>query len=117
MNRDISLKPEVRCVEKFMQTMQAHPFTDSLLVRHISPQWLQENEIDPKDARVNTYDPEGFTVQKIDPVTGEVVVVIWGEDRKWQHRLLFQTTDDDLYIVPGKLDGKKVTPWTRVIDD
>ncbi len=117
MNRDISQEPEVRCVTSFMNTMQAHPFTDSLLVLYISPEWLKENELEPKDAMVNAYDPEGFTVKEIDSDTGEVVVVIWGEDHKWQHRLFFKTTDDGQYILPSGLDGKKITPWMNVVDN
>ncbi len=107
---------KVQCVESFMQTMQAHPFTDSLLVRHISPEWLERNQLDPQDVSVNTYDPEGFTVQATDPDTGAVVVIIWGEGHKWQHRLLFKTTDDGRYILPERFEDKKITPWIKATD-
>jgi len=80
----------------------------------ISPEWLEENDIDIDDYQVNSYSPEDYEITK---VKGSKVVaeIIFSDGDA--HRLTFKVSKEKgkYYIVPGEADDDGwIHPWQKV---
>lgn len=83
----------------------------------ILPSYVELYNVSGSDYKVNSYSPVGFSLEK-STNNGLVVAKIWGQDRKWVHRLTFLVAiaNGKVYFVPGKEPGsyKYIDPWYKV---
>ncbi|MEO0082226.1 MAG: hypothetical protein ABIL25_08045 [candidate division WOR-3 bacterium] len=108
----IETKPEQKVVERFLRRMIDDD--EEGMKKLISPQWIEENDIDLNDYRVNAYSPQDFEITKVKgtKVTAEI---IFGDGDA--HRLEFRVRKENgkYYIVPGLYDEDNwIHPWTDV---
>lgn len=109
-------------VEKVLDNMVNS--TSMSVSTYISPAYLKAHQVSASDYNINTYSPNGFSVDE-NKGNGVVVARIWGSNRTWVHRLTFIVTYENgsYYFMPGRAPSsyKYVDPWyiveTNVKDD
>ncbi len=104
--------PEKRVVEKFIKQMMDDD--EDGMKELISPDWLDENDIDLDDYQVNAYEPTNYRVTKVkgNRVTAELLFSSGSA-----HELVFEVSKEGgkYYIVPGSYDeGEWIHPWAEI---
>jgi hypothetical protein len=104
--------PEQKAVEKYIKRMIASDEEGEK--KMISPEWLEENDLDIDDYQVNSYSPEDYEIMKVkgSKVTAEIIF----KDGD-AHRLVFKVSKEKgkYYIVPGTYDEDEwIHPWQSV---
>ena len=104
--------PEQRAVEKFLGRMIDSDEDGEK--KMISPQWLEENDLDIDDYQVNSYSPEDYEITKVKGSKITVEIIFSDGDA---HRLVFLVRKEGgkYYIVPGSYDEDGwIHPWQSV---
>jgi len=104
--------PERKVVEKFLKEMKDDDGDG--MKRLVSPDWLDENDIDLDDYHVNAYSPVSYQVTK---VKGNKVTAEISFSSGSVHRLVFEVSEEDgkYFIVPGEADDDGwIHPWQKV---
>jgi hypothetical protein len=107
--------PEQKVVEKFLKEMVDGD--EDGMKKFISPEWLEDNDIDIDDYQVNAYSPTSFTVTKVKGSKVTVKILFSGGST---HKLMFKVSeeDDKYYIVPGSYDEDEwIHPWQEAETD
>ncbi len=78
----------------------------------ISPQYLKQHGIDRSAYKVDNYSIYGFSIESYTR-DGMVTAKVWGEARKWVHKLTFKLTKSGgkIYIIPSEHSDKYISPW------
>ncbi len=104
--------PQQKAVEKYLKRMIAGDEEGEK--KMISPDWLEENDLDIDDYQVNSYTPEDYEIMKArgSKITAEIIFSDGDA-----HRLVFEVSKEGgkYYIVPGSYDEDNwIHPWQDV---
>jgi len=106
--------PEEKLVSDFITIWVEDSENNDKMMGFISPKYFKANKLDKKKYNVNLYYPKGYEIKGFDKSKGLVTVLIWGEDKKWTHRLTFKVVKikKKLYLYPSKFtESMYIYPW------
>ncbi|MCK9613074.1 MAG: hypothetical protein PHR81_02555 [Bacteroidales bacterium] len=86
------------------------------LMDGLSPEYIKKNDIDKEKYKVNNYSVWGFSIDSYDNKEGLIVTKIWGEEKRWMHRLTFKIVKEKgkMYMMPSKHSDAYIDPWYKV---
>ncbi|MCB0721136.1 MAG: hypothetical protein KDC42_02425 [Ignavibacteriae bacterium] len=102
-------------VQEILNSFQMSSVSTSSIGKHISQEWLEENNINLKNYNINSYAPTSYEIELI--FDRYVVAQIRGES--WGHLLVFKFIDEDgVYrIIPKGISSASndyIDPWYDV---
>ena len=102
-------------VQEILNSFQMSSVSTSSIGKHISQEWLEENNINLKNYNINSYAPTSYEIELI--FDRYVVAQIRGES--WGHLLVFKFIDEDgVYrIIPKDISSASndyIDPWYDV---
>jgi len=109
--------PEAVCVYEFLEIWIDDASNDDKLMNFISPKYLNKNNLNKSEYNVNLYYPVNFKIKSIDKENSLVTALIWGEDKKWIHKLTFKVVREDgkLYVYPSQYTTSMyIYPWSQL---
>lgn len=101
-------------VDLLLSQMVNRTVSDDLL-KYISKDDFKKYELEAGKHKINTYSPKGYTLASDNEKTNEVTAYIWGEDKKWIHKLtfkLFKKGKDYCFEVKRVSKYDYVTVWS-----
>jgi hypothetical protein len=104
--------PRARCVSRFIDAMMEDD--KSAMAGLISPEWLDEEQVDLADYDINAYGPSSYEVEE---AKGTLVTAVIRFASGGAHRLTFRVSQEqgEYYVVPGRVDTDNwIHPWTTV---
>ena len=108
---------EKQFVSNFLSFMdhEKGPMNDKMMAC-ISPSYIKTNQLDAEKMRVNNYSVWGFDIDYYDASTGNCIVKVWGENKKWVHELTFKIVKEmgKLCLMPAKHSESYIDPWLNV---
>lgn len=115
---DISLvnkNARTKKVDLLLSQMVNRTVSDEL-TKYISKKDFDKHNLVAGKHAINTYSPKGYTLASDDEKTGTVTAYIWGEDKKWVHKLtfkLFKQGKDYCFEVNRVSKYDYVTIWSN----
>lgn len=82
----------------------------------IAPSYLSKNSLNIEDLKVDNYSVHGYQIESIDMSNGIAYVKIWGEGKRWIHRLELELVKEKgkLFLMPSTHSDKYIKPWKSV---
>ena len=111
------LGQEAAFVYDFLSIWIDDASNDDKLMEYISPKYLKKNNLNASNYNVNLYYPVNFKIKAYDKENSIVTVLIWGENKKWIHKLTFKVVREDgkLFLYPSQYTTSMyIYPWTEL---
>lgn len=116
--QDEEVYPELKMkivVQEVLNAFKMSSVSTSTIGKHISNEWLQDNEIQLANYKINSYSPEEYNIVAI--YDRYVVATVGGQD--WEHLLIFKFINEDgVYrLIPkgiSSAENSYIDPWYYV---
>lgn len=106
--------PQKALVDEFLKLMCEDKHDGYALMKYISPEYIDDNDLDEDDYQVNTYYPKDYSIEN--SKNGNVVTKIWGKNKSWIHKLTFKVVKENgkYYLYPGSHSDSYIDPWYKI---
>jgi uncharacterized protein YacL (UPF0231 family) len=118
--QDEEVYPELKMkivVQEVLNAFKMSSVSTSTIGKHISNEWLQDNEIQLANYKINSYSPEEYNIVAI--YDRYVIATVGGQD--WEHMLIFKFINEDgVYrLIPkgfSPAGNDYIDPWYAVTE-